>query len=758
MESLTGTDPKPARWRAVLSCGLLALALPWTAVAGQTAPPPVAPAEPAPVQPYVARPVRFDTAPVIDGRLDEPVWQTAAKLAGFQQIDPHEGAPASEPTEVFLGYDEDSLYIGARCYDSEPDKLVATVLTRDADIGYDDTLQVILDTFHDGRNGFLFATNPAGIQFDALVRSEGEQINLDWDGIWKVRTSQDSGGWLVEMSIPWRSLRFPNRPEQVWGFNVERNVARKRETSHWKPMQHSYGFYARYKLSQFGELTGLEGARQGSRFQFAPYVAAGGKQPPGGGSTSGVSDAGGDLKVTLTSNLVADLTYKTDFSETEADEADVNLTRSPLLFPEKRAFFLEGASLFYFGDRPLPHHSPDESFLFFSRRIGLTEDGLAEIPLLGGIKLTGQQGDYALGLLSLQTESTRRSDGFGGLIDEPRTTYSVLRLKRDLAGGSSLGVIGLSKDATAEQNRVGGLDWDVALRPNLRTGGYFAKSSTPGVEGADWAGSADLYWDSRNLRFDYAYREIGEGFNDELGYILRTGVRHWRADNNVVLWPERGPFQQAWFTYDFDYITDRVTDQIQTRINNFQANAFFRSSAGISYKFYDELEVLTAPLEFKRGVVVPAGSYRFPHHFVGFQTDYTKPLGSAGRLAWGDYYDGHFLQAFGFVAYRPIPGLFTAVTYQQTKVDLKAGSFESDLFLGEVTYAFSPQLSIRTWLQWNREENLRTKLILGWEFRPGSKLYVVYQDIRSYVDFFNPRQPLFGTPGRSLITKTVFLF
>jgi hypothetical protein len=749
--------------RAFLFCGFAALAVPCMAMAqtaaDQAIPTPSIPAEPAPAQPYTVRPVRFTTPPVIDGKLDEPVWQTGALLANFRQIDPHEGEPASEPTEVFLGYDEDSLYIGAICHDSEPEKLVATVLTRDADIGYDDTLKIVLDTFHDGRNAFLFATNSAGIQVDALVRNEGEQINLDWDAIWKVRTSKDGGGWRVEMAIPWRSLRFPNRPEQLWGFNVERNVARKRETSHWKPMQRSYGFYSRYKLSQYGELTGLEGARQGSRYQFAPYLKAGGEQPQGGGSTTGVGDVGGDLKVTITSDLVADLTYKTDFSETEADEADVNITRNPLLFPEKRPFFLEGASLFYFGDRPLPHHFPDESFLFFSRRIGLTEDGRAEIPILGGAKLSGQHGKYGLGFLSLQTEDVRESDGFGGLIEEPKTTYSVLRLKRELADGSSIGLIGLSKDASGgSNNQVGGVDWDVALNSNLRTGGYFAKSSTPGITGDDWAGSTDLYWDSRSLRAHYTYREVGEGFNDELGYILRTGVRHWRADNNVIFWPEKGPFQQAWLTYDFDYITDRVTDQLQTRINNVQANAFFRSSAGISYKLYDQLEVLTAPLEFAPGVAVPPGSYRFLHHFTGFQTDYTKPLGAAGRLAWGEYYDGHYVQAFGFIAYRPFAGLFTAITYQQTQVDLKSGSFENDLLLGEISYAFSPQMSIRNWLQWNKGENLRAKVTFGWEFRPGSKLYIVYEDIRSYIDFFNPRQPLFGTPGRSLITKTVFLF
>lgn len=704
--------------------------------------------------PYTAVPVRFDTPPVIDGRLDDPAWQAAARLDGFRQLEPREGEPATEPTEVFLGFDKENLYIGVRCHDSQPDRIVTTTLTRDSDMGYDDTLQILLDTYHDGRSAFLFTTNSGGVQVDALVRNEGEQVNYDWDGIWIVEGARDALGWTVELAIPWRTLRFPDKPEQVWGFNVERAVARKQERSFWKPVEHSW--YARYKVSQAGTLVGLQDARPGSRFHFAPYVIGGGERPPDG-STSGITHAGGDVKINLASDLVADLTVKTDFSETEADEQDVNLTRNPLLFPEKRAFFLEGANLFYFGQRPDPERS-SQYFLFFSRQIGLAAGGLAPIPILGGVKLTGHERGFDVGVLGLQTEATRKPDGYGGQIDEPRTTYSVARLKRDLGGGSSLGVIGLSKDATGERNRVGGADWDITLTPSLRTGGYFAKSSTPGVTGADWAGYADLYWDSRHWRFHNEYTEIGEGFRDELGFISRTGVRAFRSDNYYILWPERGPFKQAWVVYDLDYIDDRTTHQVQTRISHVNFSAFFRNSSGVAYKYSDQLEVLASPFEIKRGIIIPPGSYRFGHHFFGFQTDYTKPLGGAGRLAWGDYYSGHFLQAFYFVAYRPIPGLFTAATFQQTQVRLPEGRFNSDIMLGEITYAWSSRFSIRSWWQWARGANLRTKFDVNWEFRPGSKLYVVYQDIRSYVDFFDPRQPLFGTPGRSLIAKTVFLF
>jgi hypothetical protein len=572
-----------------------------------------------------------------------------------------------------------------------------------------------------------------------------------------VKTSRDSGGWSVEMAIPWRTLRFPGRAEQDWGFNVERFVSRKQERSYWKPMLLSYGFYAPYKVSQFGELTGLEGAQQGSRFHFNPYVLAG-RQDPAAGSPSTTGRVGGDLKVNITPDLVADLTYRTDFSETEADEASVNLTRSPLLIPEKRPFFLEGSNLFYVGDRPEPQHPADENFLFFSRQIGLTEDGRAQIPILGGVKLTGHEGSYDIGALSLQTEAVHRADGYGGVIDEPATTYTVMRVKREIGESSSFGVMGISKDATNEQNRVGAVDWDLALTPNLRNGGYLAKSSTPDVSGEDYNGSTDFYWDSRNLRFHYVYTDIGKNFNDELGYIQRLGVRQYRADNNVILWPEQGPFRQAWFTYNLDYIADRDSGEIQSRINNLQANAYFRNAAGISGKFYDDLEVLTLPLEIKHGLFIPAGSYHFDNYFVGFQTDYTKALGGAGRLAWGDYYDGHLLQYFYFVSYRPLPGLFVDATLQETQVSLREGRFTTDILLGEANYAFSPELSVRTWVQWTRGANLESKLILDWEFRPNSRLYIVYQDLQTYIDYFDPRQPVFGTPGRSLITKTVFLF
>jgi hypothetical protein len=762
----TTTVGQPARRRVHLLGALLVLALPWAAqaqggppaAAPVAAPPPVAPvaAPPGPVDPvaFVARPTLFATPPKIDGHLDDPVWQTAAKLENFRQLEPNEGQLATEPTEVYLGYDADNLYIGARCHDSEPSKIVTTTLTHDSEMTYDDTIQVLLDTYRDGRSAFLFTTNSGGVQVDALVRNEGELINLDWDGIWTVQGSRDAGGWSTEIAIPWRTLRFPDKSVQEWGFVVERLVARKQERTYWKAPPKTW--YARWKLNDAPTLVGMEGARPGSRFHFAPYAILGAERPQNTGHTSSITHLGGDIKINLASDLVADVTIKTDFSETEADEEDVNLTRNALLFPEKRPFFLEGANVFYAGQRQDPEHLSDY-FLFFSRQIGIGQSGQT-IPILGGVKLTGHEGKFDIGALSIETEATRKLDPYGGLIDEPRTTWSVGRIKRDLGNGSTFGLIGLSKDGSGRQNRVGGADWDITLNKNLRTGGWLAKSSTPGVESDDWAGSADVYWDSRRFRFHEEYTQTGKGFNDEIGYVARTGVNAFRSDNFYIIWPESGPFKLVWFTADLDYITDRFTGELQTKFWHLQYNSYFKNSSGFAYKYFVEEEVLAAPLQIVHGLFIPPGTYKFDHQFFGFQTDYTKPLGGAGRVAWGDYYDGHFLQSFYYAAYRPIPGLFIAATYQQTHVVLKEGTFNSDIALAEITHAFSNRLSVRSWLQWARGSNLRTKFDVNWEFRPGSKFFLVYQDIRTYIDFFDPRQPLFGTPGRQLLAKTVFAF
>jgi hypothetical protein len=709
---------------------------------------------------FSLRAVRLAKPPTIDGRLEPGEWDGAALADHFVQIEPDEGRPASEATEVHVGYDAENLYFGIRAHDHDPGKMTANILTRDGDLTYDDSIEIVLDTNRDRRTGFLFATNPLGVEVDALVRSEGEDVNRDWDGLWTCKATRDAGGYTVEIAIPFRTLRFPRAEVQTWGFNVARIIPRRRETSFWKPMSKDYGFYARYKVSQFGELTGMTNLEPGRRYLVKPYVTGGWDDQNPERSGDGNVDGGLDVKWSLTTDLVADLTYNTDFAEAEADDQQVNLTRFPLYYPEKREFFLEGANLFYFGERPEPYRAA-ETQLFFSRRIGLTADGGRQIPVLGGAKVAGQAGPYSLGLLNLTTEHQSFEDLDGSRFSVPRTNYSVARLKRRLFGKSTIGVLGLATEPSGPSyNRVGGADWDFVLNDNLKSGGFLAKSSTPGLDHDNWAGYGDVDWDSKRYRARLSYTQIGDDFLDELGFIPRIGVRKYRWNGDRIFWPEAGNrlnIRQAWFTYGLDYITAR-DNRLETRINTLQFNTWLNNNAGVAFKYFDELEVLTGPFEISPGVVIPPGSYPFRSYFFGFNTDYSKPLGGAGRAAWGEYYDGHYLQTFYALVYRPLPGLFTAGSYQRTDVHVSAGDYTNELFQGEVTYSFSPTLSTRTAVQWNADQNFRFRFLMRWGFRPGSSFYLVYDDLRDLTDPLQRFDARVGLPGRSLVAKAVVGF
>lgn len=720
------------------------------------------PADPAVVTvDHVLRAPRLATPPTIDGRIGEDEWAGAAEASGFVQLEPHSGAPSTEPTRLWVGYDGANLYLAVRADDDEPGKVVGASLSRDGDLTYDDTVEVILDTNGDHRTGFLFATNPLGVQVDALVRAEGEEVNYDWDGIWSSRATRDEKGYSVELAIPFRTLRFPQRPVQTWGFNVARVIPRKREVTFWKPMSLDYGYYARYKVSELGTLTGLEGLEPGRKWVVKPYVLGGYEDQNPVESSGGTADGGADVKWNLTTDLTADFTLNTDFAEAEADSQEVNLTRFPLLFPEKREFFLEGASLFYFGERPVPYQLDPDTQLFFSRRIGLTDDGGRPIPVLGGAKLTGRLGGYEVGMLHLTTGEKTFQELDGGSFTEPRTNYTVVRLKRELGRRASVGVLGLSADPSGpDYNRLAGLDWDVTLRDHLKTGGFFAQSFAPGIEQDDWSGYADVDWDSKHWRGRLAYLEIGDEFTDELGFIPRDGIRKWRVHVDNILWPDTENFlniRQAWFTYGLQYITDRQ-DNLETRINTLQFNTWLNNNAGVAFKAFDNLEVITEPFEISPGVVIPPGEYGFQNFFFGFNTDYTKPLGGAGHLTWGEFWDGHLVQTLYAITFRPVRGLLNAVIYQRTDAELESGDFTVDLAVAELSYAFTPRLVAQGVYQWRSDQNRHVKALLRWTYQPGADLYVVYDELSDLTEPGVAFDTEVGVPGRSLLTKVVFAF
>lgn len=708
-------------------------------------------ADPEPVYAVQAR--RIDTPPVIDGDLSDPVWQQGFLIKDFIQIEPDAGKPATERTEARIAYDAKTLYFGIRCYDSEPAKVVDPSVQRDSDLTYDDSIQIILDTFHDKSNAFFFAVNPSGAQVDGQIRREGEDISLEWDGLWTAATRRDAEGWTAEIAIPFKTLRFPAAEPQTWGFNMRRFVTRKNEESFWKPLKPAYVNFGRYKISDFGVIEGLTGMTSSGRFQAIPYALARHSKDDRSERTTG--DAGGDLKVILSSNLTADVTVHTDFAEAEADLQQINLTPYKLLYPEKRQFFLEGSNLFFFGDRGTNFFDPDAFQLFFSRQIGLTADGNQAIPILGGAKLTGKlDSGLSVGFLNLTTEELSYHDTTRGFrAFEPRTNYTVLRLKQDVGPQSSIGVIGLNKDPEgASYNRAGGLDWQVALAPHLSSAGFLSKTETPGLHGKDYAGSADLLYQSQVIQARTSYTDIGDNFNPEMGFATRVGVR--KTQGELV-----GYFNPDWWVVhhysvinDFNHVVDQ-SGRLESQVWLRELTIATVHRSGIALLSSDTIQTLTEPLTLHKGVVIPPGTYRWVNYFLGAATDYSKPLGCTLHYDQGDFYDGTRVQTLLAVIYRPLRGLYSSWSWDRTRVRVPQGSFTTDLYYADISYSPTTTLLFRSLVQWNREDNFRANLSLGWTYRPGSVLYLVYNDAQD----LDPERREAGVspvvPGRSLILK-----
>ena len=424
-------------------------------------------------------------APVIDGTLDDPMWRDALPLDGFVQAEPFEGQPGSERTEVRILYDHEAIYVGVILYDRDPSLIVTTDTGRDADLDQMDSFQMIFDTFHDQQNGFVFGTNAAGAQYDAQVRDQGDQTS-SWDGSWDVRTNTTATGWTAEFRIPLRTLRYAPSP-QTWGVNFFRNIQRTRERTYWAPLPREYNLA---RLSSAGELHGLT-LQTPRNFKVLPYaVGSANRIFAPGGKTDMDGQFGFDTKFGVTPSLNLDLSYNTDFAQVEVDTQQINLSRFNLRFPEKRPFFLENSGLFRIG-------KGNELDLFFSRRIGLDENGLL-VPIRGGGRLSGKMSGFNVGVLNMQTDNVGAA--------RPGNNFSVLRVSRELRNRSGVGGMFVNRTATGDLSRPG--DWNRTWGADARLGvgehftmsGFGARTETPGRAGRDYAYNIDSEYDNGQHR------------------------------------------------------------------------------------------------------------------------------------------------------------------------------------------------------------------------------------------------------------------
>ena len=558
------------------------------------------------------RAVRLAEPLVLDGLLQDPVYSQVRAISDFIQQEPHEGEVATERTELWIFFDDSTLYLSVRCLDSRPDQIIANEMRRDGNIFQNDNVQFVLDTFYDRRSGLSFQTNALGALRDQEISDERNAPNTDWNTVWDVRATQSEDGWSAELAIPFKSLRYRASGAQTWGINVQRVVRSKNERSYLSAVPASYGGRGINKLSSAATLVGLEVPPSGRNLEIKPYAisAVTTNRQVAPALTNDLSgEVGVDVKYGLTRGLTADLTYNTDFAQVEEDEQQVNLTRFSLFFPEKRDFFLEGQGIFGFGPgREGGFSGAAPSLLpvmFFSRQIGLSRG--QSVPILAGGRVTGRTGPYAIGALNIQTDDLTTAGAAA-------TNFSVVRVRRDFLRRSAIGFIGTSRSPRAagqDSNQVVGVDTSLAFFENLTMNGYYAKSRTPARRGDDSSYLGQFQYAGDRYGMNVEHLAVGDAFNPEIGFLRREAFRRSYAQGRFSPRPRSSPWLRKYsIEGSLDYITG-PGGRLETREAQTSSRFEFNNGAFWWSDYTRSYELIRRPFEIARGVVIVPGEYRF---------------------------------------------------------------------------------------------------------------------------------------------------
>ena len=718
-----------------LFCGLLAVQNP-------APPPPTA----------AARAVA--AAPVIDGRLDDSVWQQATPITGFIQRELHEGESITERTEVRIIVDGEAIYIGAWLYDREAGGIVPGERVRDGDITKSDYFGVMFDTYHDRQNGFVFTTTPAGIEYDGQVVNEGEGggiqlpgqtratagslggFNLNWDATWTVATSVDSTGWYAEFRIPFTTLRYGASKTQEWGLNLVRSIRRKNEEAFWAFIPRQYSLM---KISRAGTLDSVQVPSR-HVLTATPYALVGAERnfilDP---EAQERSEFGGEVKLGVTQSLTLDLTYNTDFAQVEVDEVRTNLTRFPLFFPEKRPFFLENAGIFTAG-------TPQAVDLFFTRRIGIDNVG-RPVPIIGGGRLTGRLGGLTVGGLQIFTEGNDAAQ-------EPMA-YSVLRIGREFATRSRVGVIGVQRVATSESqnwNRVVGVDGRIGIGDPWTIDWWGATSAGPGPDSDAVAYSARLAYETQHWFNVARYIQVGSDFNPEVGFLNRPGgYRYYEAG---VMWKHRFP-TIPWIKEWIPHVNYRgyygLDDFWQEGRLHIDVTEFDLANGGrIGPEVNVEHQGLEQPFTIAPGVTLPVGSYDYTSAGFDLASDPSAKLSMTLRADVGQFYDGTRRGGAVTLGARPSSALTATLTLEYNDVRLDEGDFVRSLVVTRFAYFFTPRVMFQTLVQYSNQAQVwAANARFSWLSTAGNGFFIVYNEGRAADGFFQLNEP----QARSLIVK-----
>ena len=682
--------------------------------------------------------------PIIDGNiLDEDLWNSVLPLTDLKQIKPNYGASASENTEIRIAYTSKTLYVAVVCYDSAPNEIVVSDSRRDADLNDDDSFLFIIDTYNDQQNGFLFGTNADGMEYDAQIDNEGSGnfsanrqqggvvggTNINWDASWVVKTEKGDYGWSAEFAIPLRSIRFNGGENKTWGINFQRNISKRSETAYWANLP--LGFDIK-RVSLAGKMHGLD-LKSPKNLKVIPYgliQAVQNNQPPKNSNSK--TAIGGDIKYSLTPGLTLDMTYNTDFAQVEVDEQQVNLDRFNLFFPEKRPFFLENAGQFSVG-------SPGEVDLFFSRRIGIGTNG-SLVPIIGGSRVSGKIGQTNVGLLSMFTDEVPSESGNVNII---KNNYSVARVNHDFAAKrSSIGGIFVNRSGIGndmDYNRVFAMDGKLGIGKKAQLSGYISKSNTPGITANDHAFNflAVYNWNGWNLRAGYT--EVGEGFNPEVGFLLRSAFKkpeflifkQWRPKNTGKLLEVRPHVSYRGY---WNFQNTQETGFLHVD-NHWVWESGFEIHTGINFT----RETVLSPFPISN-VTVDIGEYNHQELQLVLMTNANRKFYFQTRTVIGGYFGGNRISSTNKATFRVGDKFNTEGVLNYNRLKLPNGDANVVITGARLAYSFTPRMFLQSLVQYNNVSNITSvNARFGWLRNANTGLFVVINVIKDtdYLDALN---------------------
>ena len=668
----------------------------------------------------------------LDGKLDDTFWSDVTGISDFLVQEPVEGGEPTEKTTIKVAYDENYLYIGAIFYDSEPDGIKAFKMRKDAPLNTDDRFMWILDTYLDGRNAYFFEINPRGLMGDGLLTiGQGRSLNKDWDGIWRPWTYIGDFGWSAEIRIPFHPLNFDPKTS-TWGINFQRTIRRKNEEILWSGHKRNQGIY---RPQDAGRLTGLNNISQGLGLELVGYGKAEAlkvqNESEGDYNNSQSLDGGLDVNYNITPGLKASLTVNTDFAETEVDDRQINLTRFPIRFPEKRDFFLEGANIFRF--------APSSGvYPYFSRKIGLRSGN--PIPILYGGRVIGKIGKVEV---AAQQVKTRETDNFSS------EEFSVIRLKQNFLKESSIGVLYTRRHTNKGKQFVPplqdrntlGIDLTLNTSTFLKNQNLqfqaFAVIHNPELPGE----INNNIWDrsARGLRFNFpndpwsgslSYREFGVSYDPAVGFSRRNSFR--RVEPRIRFSPileKSSTIRELKWEVSFENLMSLQWKKLTQNIRLTPLSIRFESGDEISYQIIRNFERLEYDFDIlgDNSIIIPVGNYTNWSHQIELETANYRKIVYGIEINTEGFWSGNRTEYENELIFRPFPGINLNLGYIHSRVNLREGNFKTNLvrFLGD--FDFTPFISFSSNIQYDDiSENIGMNNRFKYTITPGSDIYFVY--------------------------------